>query len=472
MEIVMFFIFLVCDLMIVPICWYAYGKGTEYREGMLLGVHIPAQFAGDPEVSKLCRKSEKQWKWFQRINLPVSLLVCLLCFYSFGVFMAVWCIWIVQYVGGIYYLIFVPHRRMYRLKLRRGWTDERSRRIVRVDTVVSAASAKMAVSWKWHLPAIALTAATVLLIMQMGNRFDMDSAEMTAVWAMYASGISICLVFLGLHIGIARQAGRVYCEDTQINLAANCVTKRAWTKGLLCASYISAAAWIFFSACYYFFGPVLPDWSYIVYLAAAALAAASLCVPAARAAGRRRELLSADQSFYYVDDDVYWRHGWYNNPNDRHILVQDRFSSMNYSFNYGRPAVKVIIGIIAAGIAGLVIWVFGLVISLDNAEVILQEREGTYRFEAAGYEYEFEKDGIQSVKIIDELPDESFTRTNGGSTEKVNIGHFRGKETGKCMMFLYKGYSPILEIRLDGMTVFANSKEPQEVQEWLEMLSD
>ena len=66
-------------------------------------------------------------------------------------------------------------------------------------------------------------------------------------------------------------------------------------------------------------------------------------------------------------------------------------------------------------------------------------------FEAAGYDSEFNIDEIVSVSLIDELPDEDYIRTNGGSTDKVNIGHFRGKETGKCMMFLFKGYTPILK---------------------------
>ena len=105
-------------------------------------------------------------------------------------------------------------------------------------------------------------------------------------------------------------------------------------------------------------------------------------------------------------------------------------------------------------------------------EILFQEEGEVYRFEAAGYEYEFSGNDIQSVKLIDELPDERFTRTNGGSTEKVNIGHFRGRETGKCMMFLYNDCTPVLEIRLDDMTVFANSRDPQETERWLDMLSE
>ena len=38
-----------------------------------------------------------------------------------------------------------------------------------------------------------------------------------------------------------------------------------------------------------------------------------------------------------VDDDVYWRKGWYENPNDPRWLVQDRLVPYNYSMNMAKP---------------------------------------------------------------------------------------------------------------------------------------
>ena len=78
MNLIMFFIFLMCDLLIVPICWFSFGKQGEYREGMLLGVHIPPDCVSDPEVAELCTRQEKNWKRFQGINLMLGILVCFL----------------------------------------------------------------------------------------------------------------------------------------------------------------------------------------------------------------------------------------------------------------------------------------------------------------------------------------------------------------------------------------------------------
>ena len=121
MDIALFFIFLICDLIIVPICWFSYGKQGEYREGMVMGVHIPSHAVEDPEVRKICGKIQKHWNRFHQINLLLSVLICFLCFYNFTLFIIVWSVWLAEYVAVLYALIIVPHRQMYRLKLKRGW---------------------------------------------------------------------------------------------------------------------------------------------------------------------------------------------------------------------------------------------------------------------------------------------------------------------------------------------------------------
>lgn len=46
--------------------------------------------------------------------------------------------------------------------------------------------------------------------------------------------------------------------------------------------------------------------------------------------------MKQDTAPMYIDDDYYWRNGWYSNPDDRRLFIQDRYSSMNYTVNLGR----------------------------------------------------------------------------------------------------------------------------------------
>ena len=49
---------------------------------------------------------------------------------------------------------------------------------------------------------------------------------------------------------------------------------------------------------------------------------------------RKEALLKQDTAPMYIDDDYYWRNGWYSNPDDRRLFIQDRYSSMNYTVNF------------------------------------------------------------------------------------------------------------------------------------------
>lgn len=53
---------------------------------------------------------------------------------------------------------------------------------------------------------------------------------------------------------------------------------------------------------------------------------------------QKKELLSANTSPIDVDDDEYWKTGYYYNPDDKHILVENRMQSGNYTFNYAKKA--------------------------------------------------------------------------------------------------------------------------------------
>jgi hypothetical protein len=70
--------------------------------------------------------------------------------------------------------------------------------------------------------------------------------------------------------------------------------------------------------------------------------------------------------------------------------------------------------------------------------------------------------GIREVKLIDTLP--GGTRTNGISTGQYNLGNFTLNGYGKSKMYVYDADSPFLVISLDNLTVFYNSKNPEQTQ--------
>ena len=73
---------------------------------------------------------------------------------------------------------------------------------------------------------------------------------------------------------------------------------------------------------------------------------------------------------------------------------------------------------------------------------------------------------IQSVTLLEALPEDDYVRTNGLDDGRRLIGHFRGRETGPCEMYLYTAASPLLAVETGEGTLYFNSQDPAQTQTW------
>ena len=184
-----------------------------------------------------------------------------------------------------------------------------------------------------------------------------------------------------------------------------------------------------------------------------------------------KEILSFDTQAVVVDDDIYWKNGWYYNPNDKTLLVQDRINTMNMSLNFARPMAKGILIATAAVVVACFLLVGVLGYSADHAKIEITQKNQEMQIKGSLYHTDIKKGDVISVKIIQKLPKDSYIRTNGMSTDTIAIGHYRGRKIGKCEMYLLTKYKPILEIKTKDELIFVNSKEKDKVQQWYQMLS-
>ena len=189
-------------------------------------------------------------------------------------------------------------------------------------------------------------------------------------------------------------------------------------------------------------------------------------------AKRKDTLLAQNQKPLYIDDDVYWKNGWYSNPNDKRLIVQDWVCTWNYATNMARPAGKISLA------AGLLIGVGCLVVAVvmifkmefTPIEVRISTDEVAV---TSGYSDLFlTYDEITDVELLDSLPKDDYRRVNGGDDGRMLVGKFRGKETGKCRMYLYVGYEPILMIGTEDGPAYINSKTDGEARQWEKAIRD
>lgn len=304
MEIALFVIFIVTDIIVIASFAYAFGQKGEYRKGLLLGMHVNEENLSNPDVVELIQKYKKQIKRYNIISAVTGIAVCGLCFADFTFFLFFWMIWLVFAIAAGMITDNISQRKMYEIKIKNNWN-----------------------------------------------------------------------------------------------------------------------------------------------------------------------LTDASLSTESADNDEYWKKGWYSNPHDPHLFIQDRISSTNYVLNMARPGAKIFIGAVTAFTIACIGAVVIMIAVMDNAHIAMSVENNTVKIDAVMYDMEFDVKDIKSVEVINELPEENMIRTNGGATKNYLVGNFKGKETGRCKLYIFKGYKPVLKIELEDETVYINSKNSDEVAKWFEMIN-
>ena len=465
-AILMLVIFLFTDIMVVGICMLAYAGKEEYSGGMLFGVHIPKEKVDEKTVRDMAETYKKKYKKFQRWNMILGILVCGVTFAGIGIFMIVWTVWLTEYIVGLYWIVYGTHRRMYNLKVENGWVMESAKQIIYVDTEVSAHADKMPLSKKWYLVLFFLTCAVMLF-----PEMKAYLREENIAYVLFGSALGVNVCFFGLHWWIACRPNVVYSKKSQVNMTLNQLIKRTWTICLLVCAAVNTSAWLYVSVCM-MKNQWLTSADFCIYILLQVTSGAILMGGLCWILQKKKEIMSIDTEIIETDDDVYWKNGWYSNPHDKRLFVQDRMCGMNYSMNMAKNSAKIFTAVISAVLIGCVIWVAAILVEFATTEVTVCMAGGKMDIRAASYDCQIQSEQILSVKLLDEMPEDNFYRSNGGDTEKFLIGHFRVKETGKCMMFLHKEETPIIEIQLEDMIVFLNSENKEETEEWYDYARD
>lgn len=460
MGIALFVIALVSNIFIILIMRYGFTGNYEYKQGMLLGVHIPQENIGDEEVVSLMEKAKRNYKIFQNVNVVLGIVICFVNFLNMIIFVLIWCVWLIGYAVGIELLIIMPHRKMYDIKIKNKWVIESQKRIY-ADTSLSVDGEE--VKMYYHLITIGAEIVTGIILWAVkGRTKDFNQALILLLITLLVSLISF--VF---NVAFNKRERTVYSKDSAVNQAVNKTVKKYIFKGLLITNIITAFSWIYIFIEYIGHSRIT-DADYYVYMGIQFMYTLVILWMIIIIGKKKEEILNRDNEPLYVDDDEYWKTGFYNNPADPKVLVKNRLSDTNYSFNLGNKAGKAIMWSLEAVVAGFIIWFVAIMIPYINVHIDTEIKDNYFTVKAVGYKFSI---NIEEVQLMDKMPKDSFTRTNGGATEEYNIGNYKGNTYGKCMLFIWNGYGPVVMIKGDNKTVFVNYKEDGEALKLYEQLS-
>lgn len=379
MEIIMFIIFIVTNLFIILCMQFAYTHAYKYENGMYLNVHIPSSHKEDAEVTEIVTTGKCKMKHFQIANVIISIAICFIVFFNIAVFVLVYIIWMFAYIFGIIHIPNSSHRKMYALKIQKGWIIEAQRKKVYIDTRVSAEAGATTVSYKWHALFLITELAAYIPYFMLG-----DTHYNILMISLFLCSVLVSTLSLVFHAFINKSERHVYSMDSKLNLIVNNTMKKYKSIAMLLLSGLNAVAWIYV-ALYTGITGILPASSYYVY-----------------------------------------------------IFIQL--------------------------IAGCIILVFVCMLPLINIQEKITLTNNNLTISAGGYTSEIDVNDITELKLLDELPDDSFLRTNGASTDSYDIGRYEGRTLGKCSLYVFDGYAPILMIKSDDTLVFVNSKEDGEIE--------
>ena len=461
----LFWILAITDLIMVGITWAVYGSSATYRDGMLLGVHLPESAISLSPVAQLTDSYQKHIRKFYLLHLVLGVVVAIPFFWLASIGITLWCIWFCVFLARAVSLLYSAHRQLYLLKLEQGLGNTTKEPFTAAaDTRTAIHTQKAALPLYWHLLPLVMVFIP-LFFSRIRNYILTD----TSGGIFLITWIVLWLFFLLFAWGYSKNGNRIYSAHTEINVPINAQEHRYWSRMFFFYSLCNSLAFIseiFFLANdleWYW-------WSHLLFFIFQTIPIVAVFVMYFRLKKKKAQILAADDEPMYVDDDYYWRNGWYSNPDDRRLFIQDRYSSMNYTVNLGRTAGKVITGItyglLIVMMAGFCLWL----LKIDFTPVRMQMTDTTVTVTSGYSNISFDRNEIEDVQLLDALPDDNFYKINGSADGKQYLGKFKGKETGKCQMYVTLDVTPILEIKIPEYTVFINSQEGGMAESWYQEL--
>lgn len=456
-------IFSLTNIIVVGTFMAIYGRKPKYIDRMLLGVHIPPYAVHDPEVEDLITDYKKKTKQFYIINGILSIAVCFLNFWYVSIFMIFWSFWLLEFIGGAFALLNSAHRKLYDLKVERGWQGCGSQSIVVVDTTVSAKGDKLPFSIWWHLPI--LLGMIMMGALPSVRRYLVDDD----VWIISGISFFMSLFFVVMHVWTMHNRNEVFSQNTHINKRVNQTIKRVWSMMWIVGNYLnllSLCVELYYTSKTQWLSGIGIAWFVIIQsIAAMGILGGFLCLR-----WKKQDLLKEDVDRIYLDDDVYWKNGWYNNPNSSNMWAQDRMNSMNYTVNMGHPGGKICMALTVGITVATLVGISAFFLEMDFAPRYLTTEESQVYISVPSYPISFEKSDIKDVELLLELPKGDYKRTNGLADGQQLVGKFKEKDIGQCRLYIYRKYSPVLKIELEEYTVFINSKQAGQTEQWYDLL--
>lgn len=422
------------------------------KKNIVLGVTLPLLAQGDWRVRDIVRRFKRN-VWLS--TGVMALLFAALAFLGTDQFI-MWSIVLLIVAVFVPYVFYArANRKLAALKKAEGWRVPYTGEVV-VDLRAAAEPAR-ALKRRAFLPPVLIALVPLAAALLSG-----DGAGRPGGLAMSATTVFIGLLCMFLYPLILRQRGDVAGPDSDKNAALTRVRRYNYGKMLLATSYLTA---IFMLAFWLLQDSAL--WTMaltVVYMAALI----GFCLSTEFTVRRTQERLTAGEPGY-VDEDDLWIWGmFYNNPNDRHLFINDRTGS-GMGVNVGRTSGKVFMALTAALLLGLIVVSVALALGFSSPFEARIEG-GTLCFEHGTEKYEISLDGITSLELLYDLP--SARRVAGTGLPNLAEGRFNVEGYENTRISLNPNEPPYIAVVTSDMSRIFALDTPEETEEFYNELKE
>ncbi len=430
MNVALNIILFVCFYPIVLITTFVLKNEVVSKKNIILGVTLPHTASQDEEVISLINAFK------QRLNmttLAMSASIIPVFFIKYqSIIFAYYMFWMTLaiIVPPTFFVIY--HKKVKALKNANNWTSAFAGKTI-VDIEVAAEPKKMLSVWRF-LPAVAISLIPVVHTLVV----NMHKPETAMLLITYSTFAVIVAVIYPIYRTVYRGKSEVIDDNAQNNLELTQMRRYYWGQFWLWFAWLTSAFTIFF---WFFITNVLGI------LVVTALYSTALLFVMMRAELSTRNLqhkLSQETKTPYSDDDENWINGvFYYNPNDKHLMVNQRVG-LGTTINLAKTPGKILMGfsllcILSAPFLG--IWV----VAEEFTPIKIQVSDTKIAGYHTGKAYELDLSDIESVELIEKLP--PLSRVAGSSFSNMLKGKYNVSKLGTCSLLLNPKSPPFIVLK-------------------------
>lgn len=408
---------------IAPFLYFMLANETKYKKNIVVGVTLPYEAREDEQVKAALCSFKKRLKW-----ICIALVaIAIPCFFikSFSVLFTLWCIWIDLCVV----LPNIPYVQcnsaLKKIKMEKGWRKGENQ-LITVDTAAIS-------SGRWLSPWIFLPAVALSLVPFIWDR---------TFWVLYIT-FAFCSVFFWFcYRYLYRNKSEMVDGNAELSRVLTQVRRHNWgSMWLICAysfAVISLTAYITRNSPVLSIGLMVAI-SFIICIAVVRIELNTRKIQEKLTVGSGRS--------WYVDDDDKWIGGIiYYNPNDSHLIINNRIGT-NSTVNLAKTSGKILMGLVVLILVAMP-FTGAFINAAGSKPINLELTETTIVSSRGSSDYTVPYKEISDVQLLEKLPDK-MVRTFGTAMGNLLKGNFSASEIGSMKVCLDPNYAPFILITTD-----------------------